>query len=115
MYLDDIIVYSKTKAEHIRHSKLVADKLKEFELKIKLDKCKFAKEEIEYLSHIISNGQIRPNPKKIEAISNFTRPQTVKKVQSFLGLVSYYRKFIEGRSTIMSPLIKLTEKGAAFD
>ena len=69
----------------------------------------------EYLSHIIENGTIRPNPEKTAVVSNAKRPKTVRQIQAFLGLVSYYRKFIKGCSSIASPLIKLTEKNTNFN
>ena len=83
-------------------------------MKIKLSKCKFARRKNEYLSHIIENGTLSPNPAKFSAISDFKRPTTVKQLQSFLGLISYFRKFIKNCSTIASPLIKLTEKSSDF-
>ena len=94
VYLDDIIIFSDDIEDHIRHVTSVADRLRVFNLKVNLKKCKFATTQVEYLSHIISNGEISPNPTKIEAVAAFARPTSVKLVQSFLGLVSYYRKFI---------------------
>jgi hypothetical protein len=114
VYLDDIIIFSNTLEEHIEHVKLVAQRLREHNLKIKLSKCKFAQKRVEYLSHIIENGSIKPNPAKVEAISKCKVPTTVKQVQSFLGLVCYYRKFINNCSTIASPLINLTKKNIDF-
>ncbi len=73
---------------------MVAERLRNNNLKIKLRKCEFGKEKIEYLSHVIENGTIAPNPKKVESIANFARPTTIKQVQALLGLSSFYRKFI---------------------
>jgi hypothetical protein len=114
VYLDDIIIYSNTPKEHLDHIRMVIARLREHNLKIKVSKCKFAQRRIEYLSHIIENGHIMPNPAKVEALFRATRPHTVKQVQSFLGLVSYYRKFIRDCSSIASPSIKLTEKDSEF-
>ena len=94
---------------------MVVQRLREYNLKIKPSKCKFARSKLEYLSHIIENGTIRPNPEKTAVVGDAKHPKTVKQVQAFLGLVSYYRKFIKGCSTIASPLIKLTEKNSSFN
>ncbi len=76
VYLDDIIVFSDTYEEHLLHIQMITDKLRAAYLKIKLKKCDFVKERIEYLSHVIENGKISPSPKKVEAIANFQRPTT---------------------------------------
>ena len=115
VYLDDIIIYSENEEDHLKHVQQVVERLRKHNLKIKLSKCKFARKKIEYLSHVIENGTITPNPQKVEAVNNTIKPKNVKQVQSFLGLVSYYRKFIKNCSTIASPLIKLTEKNEKFN
>ena len=114
VYLDDVLIFSNSLEEHEKHVKLVVERLRKYGLKLKLSKCKFARTKIEYLSHIIENGQVSPNPAKIAAVANAPRPKTVKQVQAFCGLVSYYRKWIKDCSTIMSPLIKLTQKDTDF-
>ena len=111
VYLDDIIIFSENMVEHLEHVRLIAECLREHNLKVKLSKCRFAQDHVEYLSHIIGNGTIKPNPAKIEAVANFKRPTNVKTTQGFLGLVSYYRKFIKNCTKICSPLINLTKKG----
>ena len=115
VYLDDIIIFSKDLEEHHQHVKEIAECLRKHNLKVKLSKCKFAQNHVEYLSHIIGEGTIKPNPAKIEAVAKFKCPTSVKTVQSFLGLVSYYRKFIKDCAKICSPLINLTKKGVLFD
>ena len=115
VYLDDIIIFSNNAEEHLQHVKLVSQRLRNHNLKIKLSKCKFAQTQVEYLSHIISNGCIKPNPLKIASVTDFKRPTNVKSVQSFLGLVSYYRKFIKDCANLCSPLICLTTKPKAFE
>jgi hypothetical protein len=114
VYLDDVICWSEKDENHINDVKAIIDRLRQYKLKIKLSKCKFARRKIEYLSHIITNGTLSPNPEKVAAVSQYKRPTTVKQLQSFLGLISYYRKFIKNCSTIASPLIKLTEKTTDF-
>ena len=94
VYLDGIIVYSNNVEDHKRHIKEVLDRLRKNYLKIKLFKCKFARSIIEYLSHVIENGTLTTNPAKVGVVADAKITTTVKKVQSFMGLVSYYRKFI---------------------
>jgi hypothetical protein len=115
VYLDDILIFSNDEESHRKHVELVIQRLREYNLKIKPSKCKFARSKLEYLSHIIENGTIRPNPVKTAVVSDAKRPRTVRQVQAFLGLVSYYRQFIKGCSSIASPLIKLTEKNTSFN
>ena len=109
VYLDDIIIFSENEQEHMKHVDQIVERLKQHNLKINLKKCTFAQRKIEYLSHIICNGTISPRPAKLEALYRSIVPKSVKQVQSFLGLASYYRKFIESFSTIASPLIQCTE------
>ena len=115
VYLDDIIIYSNSDEEHKTHVNMVADRLRENNLKVKLSKCHFAREQVEYLSHIISNGSLRTNPEKTSAVSSFKVPTNVKQMQSFLGFVSYYRKFIPNCAKLCSPLIHLTTKYVPFE
>jgi hypothetical protein len=114
VYLDDIIIFSINEEIHFSDVKNIVLRLKENNLKIKTSKCKIAQNRIEYLTHEICDGVISPGKKKTEALFNFKQPKNVKQVQSFLGLGSYYRKFIPNFSTIASPLIKSTEKGKEF-
>ena len=114
VYLDDIIIYSDNSSEHVNHVRLVTERLRFNNLKVKMSKCRFAHTSVEYLSHIIRDGTMTTNPSKTEAVSGYVRPKTVKQLQSFLGLVSYYRKFIKGCASICSPLITLTKKGVEF-
>jgi hypothetical protein len=110
VYLDDIIIYSSDATSHLEHVRLVTDRLRQNNLKIKMSKCKFAQKRVEYLSHIIEDGKIYPNDAKVKALYHYNQPKTVKQVQAFLGLVSYYRKFIKNCASLSSPLIKCTTK-----
>ena len=83
-------------------------------LKIQTEKCNFLRKEIQFLGHIITTEGIKPNPKTVEAVKNFPTPRTQKQVKSFIGLTSYYRKFIPGFSSIAEPLHKLTRKRNEF-
>ena len=110
VYLDDIIVFSKTKEEHLTNLERIFDLLKEADLKLGLSKCKFMCESVQYLGHVISAKGITPDPEKIEALKNYKRPTSVVEIQSFLGLASYYRRFIKNFADIAHPLIELTKK-----
>ena len=100
VYLDDIIIFSDTKEEHLKRLEAVFQKLCAAGLKLKPSKCFFFREEIEYLGHVVSRKGISTNPKKIEAVSKWPTPKTVYDVRSFLGFVGYYRRFIKNFSRI---------------
>ena len=105
VYLDDIIIYSNNIKDHLYHVQLVANRLEQHNLKIKLEKCKIAQKKIEYLSHVISNGYISPSQNKVKDLTKFKSLLNAKQIHSFLGLAGYYRKFIKNFSTIASPLL----------
>jgi hypothetical protein len=110
VYVDDIIIYCKTTEEHIQHVNTVVNRLREYNLKIKMKKCEIAQTENKYLSHVISNGTKSPNQAKVEALYRFQQPTNVKQVQSFLGLASFNRKYIENFANIASPLTQCATK-----
>ena len=114
VYLDDINIYSKTFEEHLEKLEEVLKRLKIAGLKIKLSKCHFIKEELTFLGHVVNKEGILPDPEKIEKVKNFPRPKTVKDIRSFLGLASYYRKFIGGFSEIAKPMNELVKKDVPF-
>ena len=107
IYLDDIIVFSKTPEEHIERLRSVFQKLDQAGLHLKPSKCEFFKKRVEYLGHIVSENGIETNPKKIKAIVDWPQPQTVTQMRSFLGFCNYYRKFIHQYAQIAKPLYKL--------
>ena len=113
--MDDIIIFSTSLEEHIKHLKLVFEKLREARLKIQLDKSEFLRTEVEFLGHLITRKGIKPNPKKIEAIQKFPIPKTAKEIKSFLGLLGYYRKCINGFAKITKPFTKCLKKGATIE
>jgi len=115
VYLDDILIYSRTLEEHKEHVKAVLKALKENHLLVNLEKCLFHVKELEFLGHVISGKFIKTDPKKLEAVLSWPEPTTVKQVQSFLGFGNYYRRFIKNFSLIASPLFHLTKKGTDFD
>ena len=104
VYLDDIVIFSDTKEEHLKRLEAVFQKLCAASLKLKPSKCFFFKEEIEYLGHVVSGKGISTNPKKIEAVSKWPTPRTMYDVRSFLGFVGYYRRFIKNFSRITKPI-----------
>ena len=115
VYIDDILIYSKTREEHLKHLETALKLLKENKVYCKESKCHFFKTEVEYLGHIISRDGIKVNPKKISAVSEWEPPDNVKQVQSFLGFCNYYRKFIKDFSKIAYPLTELTKKEKPFE
>ena len=113
-YLDDILIYSKTAEEHLLHIQDIFDRLRQHDLKLKLKKCSFMKEETTYLGYVIGAQGIKPDVNKVKMIRNLPPPQTVREVRSFLGASNYYRKIIPNFSRIAEPLVELTKKHARF-
>ena len=105
IYLDDIIVFSKTPEEHVKRLRGVFKKLSAAGLKLKPSKCEFFKSWITYLGHIVSKDGIEMDPKKITAIKDWPVLKTVTEVWSFLGFTNYYRKFILKYTHMHNPLI----------
>jgi hypothetical protein len=114
VFLDDILVYSRTEEEQEQHLRMVLQVLRENQLYAKLSKCSFYQERIHYLGHIISKDGIAVDPKKIEAIREWSMPRNVTEVRSFMVLVGYYRRFIVGFSKIAHPITSLQRKGKQF-
>jgi hypothetical protein len=104
IYLDDILIYSKTVEEHKEHVRRVLKRLQEHQLFAKASKCSFFVDTIEYLGFIVGPDGVKPNPDLISALERFPRPHTLKELQSFLGLANYYRKFVDSFSKIAAPL-----------
>ena len=110
VYLDDIIILGTSLEEHIQNIKAVFEKLREANLKIQLHKCEFLRKEVAYLGHIITIDGIKPNPEKIKIIQNFPLPKTITEIKSFLGLLGYYRRFIQDFSKITKPFTNCLKK-----
>ena len=113
-YLDDVLVFSRDLNDHLEHLRLVIKRLEEINLKLNPSKCKFAQHSLDYLGHIVSREGLRTNPKLTEAVAEFPRPQTVSDARRFLGLASYYRRFISNFAKTARPLHRLTCKDTRF-
>ena len=115
VFIDDILVYSRSKLEHEIHLGLMLQTLRRHQLYAKFNKCEFWLSRVGFLGHVVSADGIYVDPQKVEAVENWGQPTTATEVRSFLGLAGYYRRFIEGFSKIVGPLHCLTRKGVKFE
>ncbi|GBG88541.1 hypothetical protein CBR_g48010 [Chara braunii] len=115
VYLDDILVYSRTLEEHLEHLRRVLETLRRAKYKANRDKCEFVRQELEYLGHFVTPQGIIPLLDKIQAIQDWPEPRNVTDVRSFVGLAGYYQRFIKGYSKIAAHLSKLQCKDRPFD
>jgi hypothetical protein len=115
VFIDDILIYSSSQMEHAYHLREVLETLRRNKLYAKLSKCEFWLNEMVFLGHVISKKGISVDPKRIEAVLKWERSTNVTEIHSFLGLARYYRRFIEGFSTIASPMTRLTRKEVKFE
>lgn len=107
VYMDDIIIYSQSGADHLEHIEWVLSELFRSNMRVSVEKSEFFRSSVEYLGFIVSREGIRTCPDKIEAIINFPEPETLFSVRSFLGLASYYRRFVNGFAVIAKPLSEI--------
>jgi len=114
VFIDDILIYSKTEEEHADHLKIVLQVLKEKKLFAKVSKCEFWLKEVSFLGHVISGNGVAVDPSKVEAVSQWETPKSVIEIRSFLGLAGYYRRFIEGFSKLALLITQLKCKGKSF-
>jgi hypothetical protein len=115
VYLDDILIYSKTPEEHSQHLRQVLELLREHQLYANMKKCSFAKSEVAYLGHIVSPEGVKVDPRKTAAVYNWPKPTCLTELWSFLGLATYFRKFIKDFAKLAMPLHGMTRKGVLWD
>jgi hypothetical protein len=115
VFMDDILIYSKSEEAHEHHLRMVFQVLREYQLYSKLSKCSFYQKQIQYLGHIISEKGIAVDPENVKAIRGWPTPRNVSEVISFMGLAGYYRRFIVWFSKIVHTITSLQNKGTKFE
>ncbi len=115
VYLDDILVFSKSAEEHAKHLDLVLSKLAEYKLYAKLSKCHFNLPEVEFLGHFVGRNGVKVDPRKVQIVKDWPVPRNQTEMRSFLGLANYFRRFIHAYSTITRPLHALTGDGVIWN
>lgn len=115
VYLDDIVIYSTSLEEHIQKLKMVFERLRAANFKVKLEKSEFMKNSIRYLGHVLTSEGVKPDPEKVSAVINYPTPKTRKEIKGFLGLLGYYRKFIKDFARVTKPLTKCLKKNAKIE
>lgn len=114
VFMDDILIYSKSYADHLQHLRSVLQLLAQHHLTVMMSKCSFAQQSISYLGHVISAKGVSTEPAKISAVRDWPVPTSVKDVRGFLGLAGYYRKFVQNFGVISRPLTDMLKKGVVF-
>jgi Reverse transcriptase (RNA-dependent DNA polymerase)/RNase H-like domain found in reverse transcriptase/Spumavirus aspartic protease (A9) len=115
VFLDDLNIFSRTFDEHLQHLEDVFQRIEKAGLRINPDKCHFCTQSLQFLGHIITNKGILPDDSKVEAVKNYPVPQNLTQLRAFLGLASYYRRFIKDFSKISTPLYELLKKNIPYD
>jgi hypothetical protein len=114
VFIDDVLIYSRSDEEHEEHLRKVLDRLREHQLYAKFSKCEFWLRKVDFLGHVISAEGVAVDPAKVEAVLNWKQPKSVADIRSFLGLAGYYRRFIEDFSRIARPMTQLIKKENKF-
>lgn len=108
VFLDDILIYSSSFSDHLRHLELTLQVLLDNNFILKLSKCSFAQSQVEYLGHLVSSHGVEHVASKVAVVAQWPVPRSTRALQSFLGLASFYRCFIKGYAIIADPLVKAT-------
>ena len=114
VFIDDILIYSKTKEEHEEHLRIILQRLRDHKLYAKFSKCEFWMNKVSFLGHVVSAEGIAVDPSKVQDVLNWKAPKSVTEVRGFLGLAGYYRRFIPNFSRIAKPMTELLEKDTSF-
>ena len=114
VFIDDIMIYSKSKKEHEEHLRMVLELLRKKKLYAKFSKCEFWLDSVSFLGPVVSKDGVMVDPSKIETVRNWVRPTNMSEIRSFAGLASYYRRFVKGFSSIASELTNLTKQNVPF-
>jgi hypothetical protein len=114
VFIDDILIYSKSKREHAEHLRIVLTHLREQQLYAKFSKCEFWLKDVQFLGHVLSTEGVAIDPGKVKDILNWNPPRTIHQVRSFLGMAGYYRHFIPDFSKISKPITKLLKNQVKF-
>jgi hypothetical protein len=114
VFIDDILIYSKTLEDHAKHLHVVLQRLRDHRLYAKFSKCEFWLDTVKFLGHTISKDDISVDPSKVQEVMDWKPPSSVHQIRSFLGLASYYRHFIPDFSRIAKPMTELLKKGVKF-
>ncbi len=110
VFIDDILIFTKTAEEHVEHVKIFMDVLRQNSILIKVSKCSWGQTELPYLGHIVSKDGIKVDPKKIEAVASWPEPTNLNEIQQFLGLTNFFRKYIQDYTNLTMPLTVLLKK-----
>ena len=114
-YLDDVLIHILDIESHLQHLRILFQRLREADLKLKDNKCNYFKTHVQYLGHLVSGKGIKPLPDKLESVKKMPAPTTPKEIKQFSGLVGYYRKFIPRFADIARPMTNLTKQDVSFE
>lgn len=115
VFIDDILIFSKSEEEQEQHLRLVLEELREHQLYAKFSKCQLWLDEVGFFGHTMAASGLAVDPSKITTVTNWESPIDGKEVRSFLGLAGYYREFVEGFSRSAQPMTRLLKKGKKFE
>ena len=108
--MDDILIFSKSKAEHLQHLRTVCAVLREHKLYAKLSKCSFLQSQLPFLGHVVGRDGVQSSPGKLGAVREWPVPKTISELRAFLGFANYFRKYVQGYSNLVAPLSALLKK-----